>query len=124
MNESMGEFYHPGQVIVMGDGGRAKILKVNRANYLCVDEAGGKWNVRRRPNLQLSDDQDWEAKEQANVVLGSTVELVPKRLAGQYPGTYVVIKFTSVGVNLVKLGGDRNRYLKDIGRDEIRVVDA
>lgn len=133
---SLEDFITAGDVIVSG-GRRFKVIKVNPANYKSVAEDGSNWNVRRRASVKKAADQSWDGPEvksewdlyqetqQAGIVLGTCVELATTALAHRYPGKYVVIAKPGSGkLRLAKLGGDGDRYLRNIEPREVKVVDA
>jgi hypothetical protein len=120
--------------IIESQGVRYIVDKVNPKNYLCYDERGGCWNIRRTPNVKalprdtvfdktayLTKKQQQRERDRQNrneamtstLVLGSTVRFKNEKDRKKFPDTYVVciIPNAKGNVRLAKLGGDNNRYV-------------
>jgi hypothetical protein len=118
--------------IVDTSRGKMIVHKVNPKNYICYDEAGNGWNIRRvSARLAQSDTFNRAAYDaflnkqrdlhsdrlrgalETELVLGSVVRFTDAATAIKWPGEYVVISSpTSSGrVKVAKLGGDADRYV-------------
>jgi len=119
----MNDFIWAGDVIVSPSSGqRFKVKKVNPANFRCVDEQGGGWNIRRSPNVRKDEDQSWpeDTVERDTFALGDDVTLEGLKPTLDGPG-YVVIKLANVNeYNITKRNDGENTYLRGIDAKFLR----
>lgn len=123
-------FITTGVVITSASGKLYRVQKVNPANYVCLDENGGMFNVRRTGNVQRAKRQDmWngpvpESSWSSDIKLGTVVRPIGTRL-GSYAskGLWVVIHLNNDGsFKIAQLNGGKNSFLKNALTTELEAV--
>lgn len=106
---------YPGDLL-MCSGRVVKVLKVNQANYRCIDESGGLWNVRIAGATRAPDGSTFTEQKQDEPNLGEPVRFTGAA-ARKFPGTYIVAdKNPSTGrATFVRFNPNRHSTVTDRG---------
>lgn len=108
-------------LINLKDGRRdvpVKITKVNPSNYVCVDEDGLTYNVRRLTARPAPEGTVFREAEAPNLHMGDTVTWDSK------PGLWVVVGKKSDGLQLAAVNGGTDRYFYRIQANRLTKVEV